>query len=95
MRDYRTAAIVSREKAVLVTGASDVAAALEVLREPACIYRYGTFYFESSDSAQVDFPHCRNRKARLRTRCAPRWRGQSSRSIALASTAPMQGSWKE
>jgi len=55
MRDYRTAAIVSREKAVLVTGASDVAAALEVLREPACIYRYGTFYFESSDSAQVDF----------------------------------------
>jgi Xaa-Pro dipeptidase len=55
MRDYRSAAIVSREGAVLVTGASDVAAALEVLREPARIYRYGTFYFESSDTAEVDF----------------------------------------
>ena len=48
MRDYRTAAIVTREKAVLVTGASDVAAALEVVCDPACIYRYGLFFFESS-----------------------------------------------
>jgi Xaa-Pro aminopeptidase len=55
MRDYRSAAIVSRDQAVLVTGASDVAAALEVLREPPCIYRYGTFYFESGDTAEVDF----------------------------------------
>jgi Xaa-Pro dipeptidase len=55
MRDYRSAAIVSREGAMLVTGASDVAAALEVLRDPASIYRYGTFYFESSDTAEVDF----------------------------------------
>src|SRR5260370_14157327 len=54
MRDYRTAAIVTRDKAVLVTGASDVAAALEVLCDPACIYRYGLFFFESSDGAGVD-----------------------------------------
>src|ERR1700751_4606107 len=55
MRDYRSAAIVTRDKAVLVTGASDVAAALEVLRDPACIYRYGVFFFESSDGAEADF----------------------------------------
>src|ERR1700751_2844090 len=55
MRDYRTAAIVTRDKAVLVTGASDVAAALEVLCDPACIYRYGLFFFESGDGAGVDF----------------------------------------
>src|SRR6516164_11531237 len=55
MRDYRSAAIVTRDKALLVTGASDVAAALEVLRDPACIYRYGVFFFESSDGAEADF----------------------------------------
>ncbi|MGA8615624.1 MAG: Xaa-Pro peptidase family protein [Xanthobacteraceae bacterium] len=55
MRDYRSAVIVTRDKAVLVTGASDVAAALEVMRDPACIYRYGVFYFESSAGAGVDF----------------------------------------
>ena len=55
MRDYRSAVIVTRDKAVLVTGASDVAAALEVLRDPACIYRYGVFYFELSGGAGVDF----------------------------------------
>jgi Xaa-Pro aminopeptidase len=55
MRDYRSAAIVSRDKAVLVTGASDVAAALEVLRDPGCIYRYGVFFFESSGEGGVDF----------------------------------------
>ena len=55
MRDYRTAAIVTRDKAVLVTGASDVAAAFEVLRDPACIYRYGLFFFESSGGAEPDF----------------------------------------
>jgi hypothetical protein len=42
------------DKAVLVTGASDVAAALEVLCDPACIYRYGLFFFESSGGAGVD-----------------------------------------
>jgi Xaa-Pro dipeptidase len=55
MRDYRSAAIVTRERAVLVTGASDVAAALEVLRDPARIYRYGVFFFELSDGAGVDW----------------------------------------
>jgi Xaa-Pro dipeptidase len=55
MRDYRTAAIVMPDKAVLVTGASDVAAALEVLRDPTCIYRYGLFFFESSGGDEVDF----------------------------------------
>ena len=39
MRDYRSAAIVTRDKGILVTGASDVAAALEVLRDPACVYQ--------------------------------------------------------
>ncbi|HEY7242925.1 MAG TPA: Xaa-Pro peptidase family protein [Xanthobacteraceae bacterium] len=55
MRDYRTAAIVTRETAVLVTGASDVAAALEVLRDPAGIYRYGVFFFETSNATGLDF----------------------------------------
>lgn len=54
MRDYRSAAIVTRERALLVTGASDIAAALEVLRDPSCVYRYGVFFFESSDGAGVD-----------------------------------------
>jgi Xaa-Pro dipeptidase len=49
-RTYRCAAVVTRNQAALVTGASDAAPALEVLREPACIYRYGLFYVESSGS---------------------------------------------
>ncbi len=53
MRDYRTAAIVARDKAVLITGASDVAAALEVLPDPACIYRYGMFFFEFERGGQA------------------------------------------
>jgi Xaa-Pro dipeptidase len=55
MRAYRSAAIVTRENVVLVTGASDVAAALEVLGDPACIYRYGVFFFESSGGTGVDW----------------------------------------
>jgi Xaa-Pro dipeptidase len=55
MRDYRSAAIVTRDKVALVTGASDAAAALEVLRDPACIYRYGVFFFESNGGAGVDW----------------------------------------
>jgi Xaa-Pro aminopeptidase len=54
MRDYRSAAIVTREKAALVTGASDIAAALEVLRDPSGVYRYGVFFFESSGEADID-----------------------------------------
>lgn len=55
VRDYRSATIVTRDNAVLVTGASDVAAALEVLRDPACVYRYGVFFFESSGAADSDW----------------------------------------
>ena len=54
MRGYRAAAIVTRDKAILVTGASDAAPALEVLRDPASVYRYGVFYFESNGGG-VDF----------------------------------------
>jgi Xaa-Pro dipeptidase len=55
MRDYRSAIIFTREQAVLVTGASDVAAALEVLSDPACVYRYGVFFFESSGTEGADW----------------------------------------
>jgi Xaa-Pro aminopeptidase len=51
---YRCAAIVTRDQAMLVTGASDAPAALEVLRDPACVYRYGMFFFDST-GGEVDF----------------------------------------
>jgi Xaa-Pro dipeptidase len=51
-RTYRCAAVVFRDEAILVTGASDAAPALEVLRDPARIYRYGVFYVETSRSGQ-------------------------------------------
>lgn len=54
-RDYRSAVIAMREKAVLITGASDAAPALEVIRDPACIYRYGVFYVSNSGSEGVDY----------------------------------------
>jgi Xaa-Pro dipeptidase len=54
MREYRCAVIATREKAVLITGASDAAPALEVIRDPACIYRYGVFYVEAS-GGDVDY----------------------------------------
>jgi Xaa-Pro dipeptidase len=53
-RTYRSAVIVTREKTTLVTGASDAAPALEVIRDPACIYRYGTFYVSARESS-VDY----------------------------------------
>jgi Xaa-Pro dipeptidase len=49
-RTYRCAVIITRDQTILITGASDAAPALEVLRDPACIYRYGLFYFSSSGS---------------------------------------------
>jgi Xaa-Pro dipeptidase len=55
MRDYRAAAIVTRDRAVLVTGASDAGAALEVLGDPACVYRYGVFFFEASGQDGAEF----------------------------------------
>ncbi|ESY87245.1 Xaa-Pro peptidase family protein [Mesorhizobium sp. LNHC229A00] len=48
---YPQALIASREKFALVTGASDAAAALEVLGDPETIWRYGTFFvFNTGDS---------------------------------------------
>lgn len=47
-RSYRCAVIITRNQTILITGASDAAPALEVLRDPACIYRYGVFYVSSS-----------------------------------------------
>jgi Xaa-Pro aminopeptidase len=49
-RTYRCAVILTRNQTILVTGASDAAPALEVLRDPACIYRYGLFYFSTRSS---------------------------------------------
>lgn len=48
-RTYRVGAVVSRDRIALITGASDGAAALEVLDDPAWIYRYGTFFVFSTD----------------------------------------------
>src|SRR5262245_43211660 len=43
-RTYRCAVIIARDQTILITGAGDAAPALEVLRDPACIYRYGVFF---------------------------------------------------
>lgn len=53
-RTYRCAVVMTRNRTVLVTGASDAAPALEVMRDPANIYRYGMF-FVSARKAQVDY----------------------------------------
>lgn len=45
---YPQALIVTRERIALITGASDGAAALEVLNDPQAIWRYGTFFVFSS-----------------------------------------------
>src|SRR5580704_16401363 len=42
-RNYRCAVIITPDKTLLVTGASDAAPALEIMRDPACVYRYGMF----------------------------------------------------
>jgi Xaa-Pro aminopeptidase len=53
-RTYRCAVIVERDKTTLITGASDAAPALEVLRDPTGIYRYGVFFVESTGD-QVNY----------------------------------------
>jgi len=53
-RTYRCAVIITRDKTVLITGASDAAPALEVMRDPANIYRYGVF-FVSARKSDVDY----------------------------------------
>src|ERR1700754_2139939 len=44
-RTYRCAAVVTREKTVIVVGAYDAAPAVEAVRDPSRIFTYGTFYF--------------------------------------------------
>jgi Xaa-Pro dipeptidase len=53
-RTYRCAVIITRNRTVLVTGASDAAPALEVMRDSANIYRYGMFYV-SMRKSDVDY----------------------------------------
>ncbi len=53
-RAYRCAVIITRDRTILVTGASDAAPALEVVRDPSCIYRYGVFYFSGRGSSMAD-----------------------------------------
>jgi Xaa-Pro dipeptidase len=53
-RTYRCAVVATRDRIILVTGASDAAPALEVMRDPSCIYRYGTFYFSARDDATAE-----------------------------------------
>lgn len=47
-RHYRTAVIATLDGAYLVTGAGDTAPALEVMRDPSRIFRYGVFYVSHS-----------------------------------------------
>jgi len=53
-RNYRCAVIITLDKTLLVTGASDAAPALEIMRDPACIHRYGTFVVHAR-KADVDY----------------------------------------
>lgn len=46
MPGYKQALVATRERAALVTGASDGAAALEMLGNPETIWRYGLFFVE-------------------------------------------------
>jgi Xaa-Pro aminopeptidase len=49
--EYLSAVVATRDKAALVTSASDAGPALELLGDPDLIFRYGTFYFESSEAS--------------------------------------------
>ncbi|MBS7707722.1 M24 family metallopeptidase [Chelatococcus asaccharovorans] len=46
-RHYAVAAVATRDGATLVLGAADAPPALEVLGDPACLFRYGTFFVET------------------------------------------------
>lgn len=50
-RNYRCAAIATPEQTILIVGAADAPAALEVIRDPSCIYRYGRFYVFSHEGS--------------------------------------------
>ncbi|RMC62530.1 aminopeptidase P family protein [Sinorhizobium meliloti] len=60
---YPQALIATRERIALVTGASDAAAALEVLSDPEAIWRYGTFFVCNSGN----LPSCHDMPAANRT----------------------------
>jgi Xaa-Pro aminopeptidase len=75
--DYMSAVVATRDKTVLVVSASDAAPAYEALKDPSCLFRYGTFYCDSrAGIAGLDFdkPGYRNFVAAL--------------DAALAATAP-------
>lgn len=55
MPGYRQALIATRERIALVTGASDGAAALEILGNPETIWRYGLFFVERNGQT-VGYP---------------------------------------
>jgi hypothetical protein len=80
-RTYRCAAVVSRDDAILVTGASDAAPALEVLRDPARIYRYGVFYVELQEAGRIA-RRCRKRRAPFSMRSRQRSSRRCGRVIA-------------
>jgi Xaa-Pro dipeptidase len=49
IRHYSAAVVATRDKAIIVTGASDGAAALEAMQDPALVYRHGNFYMAASE----------------------------------------------
>lgn len=49
-RNYRCAAIITHERTVVIVGAADAAPALEILRDPLCIYRYGQFFVSAREN---------------------------------------------
>lgn len=55
-RTYRKAAVVSRTRSWIVTGASDAGAAFEHFQDASTIYRHGNFVFYFADSADRAFP---------------------------------------
>jgi Xaa-Pro aminopeptidase len=52
-RYYRLAAVVRRERVHLVAGAADGPALLEIVGDPAAIFRYGSFYVEPSAASSL------------------------------------------
>lgn len=65
MPPYAQVLVATRDRIALITGASDGAAALEVLRDPGAIWRYGTFFvFGSGDLPSYgDMPPARESAA--------------------------------
>lgn len=47
---YQSAVVATRDKILLVVGAADAGPALEVLKDPTLLFRYGVFFFESHES---------------------------------------------